>query len=307
MTVVEEADDLTETDLRTGWRPAADLFKKIDHEGGAASFAPASLPDGVEIAPDQCAGECNSRKSAILTCPGVYYPAARSFHMIGGRFLRHTNGTEDASDIAHEGFWFYTCDDFCGGQPDSGCSPGSDERESEFGIGRALEDNRFKFYQSYDSNNCGARHRVDDLNPGFAPEATSSTFEISVLSDGSYRVRQLRADGNEMASQRITNCTLENDCGVICGGSTPGALRQGCEQGGTDQTCPVSCQAKHRDEVNLFRSRTGGKINVHMMKKHGPEFAWWSRTDASGLPSRVLVDAIKVESAGPAEGLCALE
>lgn len=307
MTVLGESDDLTETDLRTGWRPASDLVKKIDEEGGAASLALAVLPDRVEITSEQCASECNSRKSAILTCPGVYYPAARGFRMIGGRFLRHANGIEDESDIAHGGFWFYTCDDFCGGRPDSGCSPGSHDRESEFGIGRAMEDNRFKFYQSYDSNNCGARHRVDDLNGDFAPEATSSTFEIAVVRDGSYQVRQVRADGKEIASQRFSNCTIERSCHVVCGGSAPGALRQGCDQRGTDDVCPVDCRASHSDEVNLFRSEAGGKINVHMMKKRGPAFAWWSRTDPSGLPSRVLVDAIEVQSAGPAEGLCAIE
>lgn len=299
----------TPASTTTNWRDAQALYKKVVEAVGEGTFsaAPITFPDRVTVTSRACGKGCNSIRSAILTCPGLWYPAVQGFRALGARLLRFTNGSETGAETAHGGIWFYSCDDFCGGKPHSGCAPGNGDRENEYGIARSLENNRFRFYQSYDSNNCGARHRVDTLNAQFDPEARGSEFLVSVLPDGSYEVRQLRSDGSLRARQRISNCTIEGDCKVVCAGSTPGERKQGCDQKRTSRTCPVNCAAKHSDRVNHYRNRASGKINIHQQKKQGGAFVYWSEPDASGKPSGVYVDSkITVKSAGPAQGTCSL-
>lgn len=285
-------DGLQAAGADTGWRTVQHLYHRdrINPDQGEWG-ARVTYPDRANLEWRNCGADCTSHRHSLVTCPGVYYPNVDGIQKDGG-FVRRTNGSETGRETGlHIGFFFYTCDDFCGKRGCPGQGP-ADGRENEYGIKINVATNRFNFYQSYDSNNCGARHRIDGLNGNFKPGQPDDSFRILVMPDGTYRVKQLNSKGELVASQSISNCTMDGDCDVLCGGGQPAC----------DGECPLDCRAKHSDQVNLFQAR--GKVDVHTMKKQGTPYVYWSDDTADGNPSTNLANLVRIHSSGDARGTC---
>jgi hypothetical protein len=289
--VGDETVTTDDVDADTGWHTAHELVHKDRTDPDPAVFgAMVSYPDRADLAGEGCGPDCASHRHSIITCPGVSYPKVDGIRKDGG-FIRHANGDETGDETGlHVGFFFYTCDDFCG---ERGCS--GIDREFEYGIKINVATQKFNFYQSYDSNNCGARHRVDNLNGSFQPELQGASFRVLVMRDGSYRVKEFGEGGRLVASQAISNCTIEGNCNVLCGGGKPAC----------DGACPTDCHAKHGDRVNLYQ--VGGKVDVHTMKKQGAPYVYWSESSSAGNPSTDLADLVQVHAHGDPVGDCTLD